>query len=220
MAASDAPSLESPIAGLYATPAAPLPFLDGVVVRSFVLPRPAGALVVYNAPGLTAAAEEIRAVGPPVGLYLNHRHEEMYGAPELDVPVLVHERDLGAVARTFPGARAFGDRHTVGGDFEVVPTPGHTPGTTTFLWDDGHHRYLFTGDALWVAHGRWSAVVLDDAARDDYVRSLTLIRDLDFDVLVPWGAYADEPVVHVVTPDERRERLSDLIDRVRAGDGG
>jgi glyoxylase-like metal-dependent hydrolase (beta-lactamase superfamily II) len=216
----ESPSLQQPVEGLSMTPPAPLPFLDGVVVRSFVLDRPAGRLAVYNAPGLTTAAEEIRAAGPPVGLYLNHRHEEMYGRPELDVPVLVHERDRDAVDRTFPAAGTFRDRHTVGDDFEVVPTPGHTPGTTTFLWDDGRHRFLFPGDALWVAHGAWSAVVLDEAAREDYVRSLELLRDLDFDVLVPWGAYADEPAIHVVTPTERHDRLSEVIERVRAGRHG
>jgi glyoxylase-like metal-dependent hydrolase (beta-lactamase superfamily II) len=199
------------------TPSSPLPYVAGVVVRSFLLERPEGNLAVYNSPGLRTASDEIRESGRLQGLYLNHAHEEMYGAPNADVPVFVHRRDAAAVSGAFPAAQVFEDRHVLGDDFEVIPTPGHTPGTTAYLWDSGQHRFLFVGDSLWVEHGEWSAVVLDEAARADYVRSLTLMRDLDFDVLVPWGAYADEAAVHLVSPLEKHRRLSEVIDRVRAG---
>ena len=40
--------LQSSIRGLYATPTAPLPFLSGVVVRSFVLERKQGNIIIYQ----------------------------------------------------------------------------------------------------------------------------------------------------------------------------
>ena len=52
---SDGKKLDSALRGLHATPAAPLPFLSGVVVRSFILEREQGNVIVYNAPGITAA---------------------------------------------------------------------------------------------------------------------------------------------------------------------
>ena len=30
-------------------------------------------------------------------------------------------------------------------DLEVIPTPGHTSGTTMFLWDNDEHRFLYRG---------------------------------------------------------------------------
>ena len=47
--------LQSTIRGLHGTPVAPLPFLKGVVVRSFVLERPQGHVILYNSPGIDAA---------------------------------------------------------------------------------------------------------------------------------------------------------------------
>ena len=40
--------LKSSIRGLYATPTAPLPFLSGVVVRSFILERKQGNIIIYT----------------------------------------------------------------------------------------------------------------------------------------------------------------------------
>ncbi len=57
--------LQSSIPGLYATPTAPLPFLSGVVVRSFVLEREQGNIIIYNSPGINAAAREILELGRP-----------------------------------------------------------------------------------------------------------------------------------------------------------
>ena len=69
---SDGKKLDSALRGLHATPTAPLPFLSGVVVRSFILEREQGNVIVYNAPGITAARKEILALGPPDRLLLTH----------------------------------------------------------------------------------------------------------------------------------------------------
>ena len=72
-------------------------------------------------------------------------------------------------------------------DLEVIPTPGRTAGTTSCLWDDGTHLFLFTGDVIWLEHGEWGAVALDPGLRGEHLDSLALVRALDLDVLVPWG---------------------------------
>ena len=72
----------------------------------------------------------------------------------------------------------------LGGDFEIIPTPGHTPGATAFLWN----RHLFTGDTVFLRDGEWAVAVLEDSDPDAYVESLELMKTLDFDTLVPWAA--------------------------------
>lgn len=89
---SAATRLQSSIRGLHATPTAPLPFLKRVVVRSFVLEREQGDVIVHNAPGITAARRDIMALGRPDRLLVNHWHEAMYDAPDLDVPIVVLTR--------------------------------------------------------------------------------------------------------------------------------
>lgn len=215
--AGDSP-LTTPIEGLLATPTSRLPYQHDVLLRSYVLERARGNLVVYNSPGVGESAAAIRALGAPARLLVNHGHESMYGQPELDVPVWVPERDRAEVATSLDVAGTFDGRGMVDDDLEVVPTPGHTAGTTSYLWDDGNHRFLFTGDFIWIENGTWSAVVLDPGLRRDYLDSLALVRDLDFDVLVPWGVTEGDPCFALV-PDqrERRDRVDAIISRVRAG---
>lgn len=213
-----AEGLRSPIRGLHATPTAPLPFLRGVEVRSFVLERAGGNVIVYNAPGITAAASDILRLGRPDRLLINHCHEAMYGAPDLDVPIFVHEDDRRQTS--LPIAGTFSARTTIGDDLELIPTPGHTPGTTMFLWDNGEHRLLFPGDAIWIQGGEWKAVLLGDSDRTAYLASLSVIMSLDFDILVPWGSEAGQPCGHAVTPDEAQRRLQAIVDRLKAGKNG
>lgn len=83
--------LQSSVPGFHVTPSAPLPFLSGVMVRAFVLERAEGNIILYNAPGITDAARDILELGRPHRLLINHYHEGMYGAPDLDVPIFAHE---------------------------------------------------------------------------------------------------------------------------------
>lgn len=210
-------SLETPIAGLRTTPPARLPYQANVLVRSFLLERPAGNVVVYNAPGLSAAASHIRELGGATRLLINHSHEAMYGAPDLDVPVFVHERDRRETERSLRVSGVFTSRQMIDNDLEVIPTPGHTPGTTSYLWDNGSHRFLFTGDFIWIEHGAWKAVVLDPSRRAEYLTSLALVRDLDFDVLVPWGTTEGGPCFALVDTAEIHARIDAISARIDAG---
>ncbi|AWB92473.1 MBL fold metallo-hydrolase [Aeromicrobium chenweiae] len=211
------PALETPIEGLRATPPSRLPYQHDVLLRTFVLERPAGNVLVYNSPGITTAAHEIQALGGAARLLINHSHEAMYGTPGIEVPAYVHDRDHDETARSMSVAGTFAERHVIDNDLEAIPTPGHTAGTTSFLWDNGRHRHLFTGDFIWIEHGEWKAVVLDDRLRGAYLDSLALVRDLDFDVLVPWGTTEGDPCFAVADRAEIRERIDAIIARVESG---
>jgi hypothetical protein len=66
--------LDSVFEELLATPTARLPYRHDVLLRSYVLDRPQGAVIVYNSPGVSAATDAIRAVGKPTHLPINHSH--------------------------------------------------------------------------------------------------------------------------------------------------
>ena len=218
MSDSEMSPLEVPIDGLLATPTARLPYQDDVLLRSFVLERPEGNVIIYNSPGVSSSVDAIRDLGGASRLLINHGHEAMYGAPDLDVAVYVHELDRAEVAGSLSVAGVFDRRQMIDDDLEVIPTPGHTAGTTSYLWNNGSRRFLFTGDFIWIEHGEWKAVVLDDGLRRAYLDSLVLVRDLDFDVLVPWGTTDDCPSYGLVEANaEIRDRVDAIIDRVRAG---
>jgi glyoxylase-like metal-dependent hydrolase (beta-lactamase superfamily II) len=115
-------------------------------------------------------------------------------------------------------AESFSERHVVGGDFEVIPAPGHTPGATAYLWDSGQHRVLFPGDTIMLRDGRWRAAVLDGSDREAYIASIERLRELDFDVLAPWATHDGEPHFVTTGAEGRRRQLGAILDRLRAGE--
>ena len=208
--------LEMPFQRLHVGPPSPLPFMAGVSVRSFLLERPEGNVIVYNSPGLGECGAQIDELGGATRLVLNHAHEGMYGEPGIEVPVFVGAEDRDEAARSMTVSGTFSERQLIDSDLEVIPTPGHTAGATSYLWDNGQHRFLFTGDSLWLEDGEWAAVVLGTSDRSAFLDSVAVVRSLDFDVLVPWVSLG-EAYLDVVDRGDALSRLDLITDRVIAG---
>jgi glyoxylase-like metal-dependent hydrolase (beta-lactamase superfamily II) len=203
-------------APLYATTPEPLEFAPALHIRAFLLRRDAGNVLIYSTGALVPGDPEIERLGGISRQYLNHGHEAMFGG-DAGAPLFVHAADRDAVAERRPVRATFSKRHTLGDDLEVIPTPGHTPGATAYLWDAGGHRFLFTGDTILLHDGEWVAAVLGSSDREAYVASLELIRDLEFDVLVPWAASAGRPYYAFAGDGEGTRRIGAILDRVRGG---
>ena len=205
--------IETAFSELQASEPTPLTFAPGIHIRSFLLRRDAGDLLVYGTPAIPAG-------GDPVRQYLGHEHETMFVGEERTAPRVIHEADRSAAAQRAPIDDSFSARELVDGDFELVPIPGHTPGSAAFLWDSGAHRFLFTADTVMLDHGEWVGALLGSSDRDAYLESLALLRELDFDVLVPWAATAGEPFLVPTDRADATRRLTSIIDRIRAGATG
>jgi len=153
------------ISGLHASAPEPLGFGPSLEIRAFLLRREGGNLLIYRAATLEGEGEEINGLGGISRQYLNHRHEAApicdWIATTFDAPLHIHEEEAKSVAETCNVAGTFSERHHAGDDFEVIPIPGHTGGTTAFLWDTGERRVLFTGDTIFFVRGKWVAAVLD-----------------------------------------------------------
>jgi glyoxylase-like metal-dependent hydrolase (beta-lactamase superfamily II) len=215
--------MENVIPGLYASAPQPLSFAPSTHVRAFVLQRRPGNLLVYSAGTVGDDAPAIEELGGLSRHYLNHWHEAAFGggdriARTFEAPLFCHENERPSVAETSSVGGTFSTRHMDGDDLEVIPIPGHTSGATAYLWDSGEHRCLFTGDSLWLREGEWVAAVLESSDRAAYIESLGLIRDLEFDVLVPWAATAGQPFHALTGKEDTRRRIDAILERVRRGD--
>ena len=198
------------IEGLRASAPQPLPFAPSLHVRAFLLEREQGDVLVYS-------AETVKDPGGVSRWYLNHGHEAMFLPESMDAPLFVHEGDREAVEAKTHLRAAFSRRFTLDDDFEAIPTPGHTPGATAYLWDSGEHRLLFTGDSIYLDDGEWVAAVLGSSDRAAYIDSLALLRELDFDVLVPWAATAGRPYHAVTSRTDAQRRIDAIIERLLDG---
>ena len=215
--------MDAVIPALFASAPALLPFDTSLSIRAFLLQRPHGNLLVYRADTLEQDSEAVDELGGVACQYLNHRHEASFSsdwvANRFGAPLLVHEAEAPDVSKSSDVDETFAERHRLGDDFEVIPTPGHTSGATAFLWDSGQHRALFTGDTIYFREGEWAAAVLGFSDRERYIESLELIRGLDFDVVVPWAATVGEPAHAVVDRPEAEQRIDAILERVRGGQG-
>jgi len=194
--------MESVIPDLYASDPEPLPFAPSHSMRAFLVRRDAGNLLIYSAPTVDAA--RVEALGGVSSIMLNHWHEAEFGGGEqvaaaLDAP-LTGERAAPLEPR--------------GDDVRVIPIPGHTPGATAFLWNG----VLFTGDSVSLDGSEWVAAVLESSDRDAYVESLERLRDLEFDMLVPWVATAGGPFAVETDHTDARRRIDAILARVRRGE--
>jgi glyoxylase-like metal-dependent hydrolase (beta-lactamase superfamily II) len=215
--------MQTVIPDLYASAPQALAFAPSTHVRALLLKRRQGNLLVYSA---DAVADDARAIEEQGGVsrhYLNHWHEAAFGggdrvATTLGAPLFCHESERESVVKTSEVAGTFSARHMEGDDFEVIPIPGHTSGATAYLWDSTRHRCLFTGDTLYLREGEWVAAVLESSDRASYIESLELIKQLDFDVLVPWAATAGRPFHAVTDKADVRRRIDAVLERVRRGD--
>lgn len=213
-----AQDLATEIEGLYALAPEPLPFAPSHDIRAFLLRRDRGNLLIYSTTTVRADVAAVEQVGGVARHYLNHSHEALFASEHVGLPVFVHEAERAAVGGRYRIRGTFSRRHMLDEDFEVIPTSGHTPGASAYLWDSGQHRLLFTGDTIFLDGGEWVAAVLSSSDREAYVRSLELIGELDFDVLVPWAATRGEPCIAFTDRADARRRVGAIIERLRRGE--
>lgn len=213
--------MEIMVPGLYASAPEPLGFGPSLEIRGFLLERAQGNLLLYRSAGLRDAANQITDLGGIERQYLNHWHEASaecdWVSETFQAPLYCHAADAQQVTKRCRVDQTFSDRLLVDGDFEIIPTPGHTPGATCFLWDSGKHRCLFTGDTINFPAGEWIAEVLDSSDRDPYLASLELIRGLDFDVIVPSVSAAGQPFYDLIDHEQAQRRIDAIIQSVCAG---
>ena len=199
--------MQAPPRGLRPSEPQVLPFDSSLHIRAFALEREAGRLLVYSVDALHDVSVDRH--------YLSHWHEAMFAKGGADAPLFVHEADAPQTAERTHVRATFSRRHALGDDFEAIPMPGHTPGSTAYLWDSGRDRFLFTGDTIYLRDGEWVAAVLDSSDRDAYVESLDMLAGLDFDVLVPWAATASQPWWSRTNRDDAGRRIDALIRTIR-----
>lgn len=214
--------MDAAIPGFYAFAPEVLPFSPDLSIRTFLLQREESNLLIYGSSPIATEAQAVENLGGAFRHYLNHRHEAAFGcdkaAQALRVPLYVHENERQAVAAKCEVDGTFSERHRLGNDFEIIPTPGHTSGATAYLWDSGQHRLLFTGDTLYFGKDGWIAALLGSSNREQYINSLELMRELDFDVLVPWAAPVGQPFHALTTKADYQQCIGAVINRLRAGE--
>jgi len=172
----------------------------GLNTHAYLLTRPDGNVLFYN----TGHVKEIEAMAKLGGVawqYLSH--EDELGdtlntiAERFNSKLVGHVAERVAWSKVRAPDQTYDCRETHLGNIEVIPTPGHSPGSTCFLVASPEGKsYLFTGDTLFLgSDGRWEAgfiqSVHEEKDRSVLADSLRLLRELRPDVVFG-SAYTGE----------------------------
>lgn len=193
---------------------------SSVQTHAYVLLRPDSNVVLYSSRHLPAEEDWLRAAGGVARQFLNHRDEagpacdwlyETFGAP-----LTCHDLEREAISRQCAVHDTVAGEGEVLPDLLAVPTPGHCPGSTCYLWQGPDRRYLFTGDTIYLNEGRWEVYVSRGTAAE-MTASLDRIAALPFDCLVP-GLFIGAIKTADTTPTDTRTRVDEIIVRLKRGE--
>ncbi len=167
------------------------PFGPDVSTRAYLWRRDSGNVLFYNT-GLPDELDAIERLGGVAWHYLSHRDEV---APSLatihqrfGAQLCCHALEAAAVARVQAPDVCFDAPHSPLPDLYVLPTPGHTPGSSCFrVQGAGDLTYLFTGDTLFPDGTGWGTYVAA-AERGTLRQSLDLLRSPMPDVVLSSAA--------------------------------
>ncbi len=165
--------------------------------------------VLFYSPATDADFDVIEDLGGVIAQYLSHQDEagpnlvriaDRFGS-QLHAPAA----ELAAIGQHARVDVPVGDKRlTDANGVEVIPTPGHSDGSTSYLvvGVDGQ-RYLFTGDTIFpTGEGTWSTFLVPGRGSAAQLRSsVELLGTLDPDIVIS-SAFAGESAVEVM--DARR----------------
>lgn len=195
----------------------PLPNVPDLQTRAYLITRPDGNLLIYSTghEDEHAAMAELGGVGRQ---YLSHvdeagpalaRIRERFGSE-----LWGHAAEAQAVQRRAGVApdRTFEAPEVHFGALEVLPLPGHTAGSTAYLYRSPHgRRYLFTGDTIGRdGRGVWTAGLLPFSDKGQLIATLERMADLAPDVVLS-SAFGGEHPFAEVTPQSWRAAVAEAL---------
>jgi hydroxyacylglutathione hydrolase len=134
----------------------------GLNTHAYFLKGKEGNVIFCN----TSHEDDIQEIAEPGGIkyqYLSHLDET--GASLQSIKKLFgsalccHIKEEPHIEPSCPVDITFSEQTTHLGGIEVMPTPGDTDGSISFVYRSRHERtYLFTGDTFFQSKGRWSNV--------------------------------------------------------------
>jgi hydroxyacylglutathione hydrolase len=176
----------------------------GLTTHAYLWTSPSGDNVLFYAPGDDTELDHMEELGGVAHQYLSHRDEAgpalAMVADRFGALLHSHAAEVDDVARFARPDVRFDHRHVDANGIEVIPTPGHSPGSTCFMVPGaGGARYLFTGDTMYRrADGRWAAGYLpgiSDAAA--LAATLDLLATLEPSLVIS-SAFAGDSAVHAI----------------------
>ena len=177
-----------------------------------------GRNALFYSTATDADFSELEDLGGISDQYLSHRDEAgpmlTKIADHFDSTLHAPAAELLEIGQHAHVDVPLGSRHVDVNGIEIIPTPGHSPGSTCYLVNGAEGAYLFTGDTLVYgdAGNWWAGYIPGIADADALADSLRLLRTLNPDVVIS-SAFQGDSAVHRIQPG----RWTDHIDEALKG---
>lgn len=110
-----------------------------------------------------------------------------------------------------------GSRHVDVNGIEVIPTPGHSPGSTCYLVNGAEGSYLFTGDTVVFGDSGawWAGYIPGISDADALATSLRLLRTMAPDVVIS-SAFQGDSAVNRIGSGRWADHVDEALDGLSA----
>lgn len=194
---------------------------QGLTTHAYLLVRESGNVLFYNT-GHRREIDAMADLGGAAYQYLSHRDElgdslnlvhRRFGAR-----LGGHVRERAEFARIREPDILFAERAVHPGGVEVIPTPGHSPGSVCFLVrGSGGRRYLFTGDTLYLDDGALQpGFIAGISDRDALARSLESLRAIEPDVVFSSAFSGQAGFREIASEEEWAQRIDHALHALHA----
>jgi glyoxylase-like metal-dependent hydrolase (beta-lactamase superfamily II) len=174
----------------------------GLTTHAYLYQRVQGNVLFYNT-SQQADIAQFAELGGVAYQLLSHRDEVGESLAlireRFQAKLGIHQQDQEALSEVLKADLVFTDRQALLDDLEIIPTPGHTPGSVCFLVQSlSGKRYLFTGDTLYLSDWGWQPGMLSFSDKTALAESLNLLQTLQPDLVIS-SAYSGQTAIEVVT---------------------
>jgi hydroxyacylglutathione hydrolase len=181
----------------------------GVKSNAYLLTREDGNILFYGT-GITDEIAPIQQLGGMSWHYLSHRHE---AGPALTTfkeqfqsKLCSDHREAPAISAYCPVDLTFDMAETRQNGLQIISSPGHTSGSTCFLYQSPHgKKYLFTGDTLSPKGRSWGALVFpsDGGNKSVLKNTLEMLGEWEPDIVIA-SAHQGKSAITEVTGTQWR----------------
>jgi glyoxylase-like metal-dependent hydrolase (beta-lactamase superfamily II) len=174
----------------------------GLTTHAYLYQRVQGNVLFYNT-SQQADIAQFAELGGVAYQLLSHRDEVGESLAlireRFQAKLGIHKQDQESLSEVLKTDLVFTDRQALLDDVEIIPTPGHTPGSVCFLVQSlSGKRYLFTGDTLYLSDWGWQPGMLSFSDKTALAESLNLLQTLQPDLVIS-SAYSGQTAIEVVT---------------------
>jgi len=188
----------------------------GLNTNAYLLKASGGNVLLYG----TSHEDAIDAIAEHEGVayqLLSHRDEagpalktikDRYGSQ-----LGCHTKEEPVIAEYCPVDVTFSERTKHETGIEIIPTPGHTEGSLSFLYASPHGKtYLFTGDTLYRSGDGWGTLPFPGAGGSvkTLIESLKIYRELEPDIVISSAYVGDSPIAEM-TPGQWKQDVDEAI---------